>query len=374
MTPGWVVIIVAVLHSAFIESCEINVKNTASLINEIGNGLCSNVFMATLSNSEVRDKIVALKIIHMEFRKAINNRFVRFHSGEVDNFAKEILALERLKEYSEYPYVLKYYGSYIDNANLYIAMEYCSMDLYDFFYEKRKSFSVERIRLITLDVAKGIQLLNNLNMMHQDIKMENILINIDGNVVIADFDSIYLGNKPGQYDPMECADFYGTLDYVAYEMTAAGKHGPKVDVWSLAVVSYNLATRYHPFRTELMDDMAPKEELRRIIAETVVDYWTVGSMDVDLACFIQSALSLDPNKRPSITECLEKPWFKNANEATLKEERSKLANELTTNTDINRRAKLPYKEHSVPERSSILFNNILIEKGCILQELKIIHQ
>lgn len=117
-----------------------------------------------------------------------------------------------------------------------------SMDLFDYI-ELNEHIPEEEIRAIFKQVALAVEHIQNLRIVHRDIKDENILLDDTGCVHLIDFGSAAYFRKGRTFDT-----FGGTLDYCAPEILKGMPYeGPPQDIWSLGTLLYTLIYRENPF-------------------------------------------------------------------------------------------------------------------------------
>ena len=86
------------------------------------------------------------------------------------------------------PYIVRYYGSYFKNTDLWIVMEYCGAgSVSDIMRLRKKTLTEEEIATVLSDTLKGLEYLHLRKKIHRDIKAGNILLNMEGHAKIADF-------------------------------------------------------------------------------------------------------------------------------------------------------------------------------------------
>ncbi|KAK5709241.1 serine/threonine protein kinase [Elasticomyces elasticus] len=153
----------------------------------------------------------------------------------------------------------------------------------------------------------GIKYLHERNVVHRDIKRENILLlNEDLNVKIANFG---LAKIIGE----ECftTTLYGTPSYVAPEILEQGngrRYTRAVDVWSLGVVLYICLCGFPPFSDELYSPKYPHTPSQQIKVgrfDYPSPYW--DSVEDQALELIDRMVTVDCEKRITIDECLEHP-------------------------------------------------------------------
>lgn len=117
-----------------------------------------------------------------------------------------------------------------------------SMDLFDYI-ELNEHISEIEVRNIFKQVALAVKHIQDLRIVHRDIKDENILLDENGCVQLIDFGSAAYFRKGRTFDT-----FGGTLDYCAPEILKGMPYeGPAQDVWSLGTLLYTLIYRENPF-------------------------------------------------------------------------------------------------------------------------------
>lgn len=176
----------------------------------------------------------------------------------------------------------------------YLVLPYCENGSAEQFI--RKKISKEKIWKFVLDVASGLDRLhtNNPQIVHQDIKPANILIDDSGNFTITDF-GISAKKSSGQdYDGYE--ENSGTLAYMAPErFESNGITLPESDIWAFGATLCEILTGRVPFGEDggqrQLVGKTPKPELAGVSSE--------------LKALIWSCLQKDPKKRPTARQIME---------------------------------------------------------------------
>jgi MAP/microtubule affinity-regulating kinase len=134
------------------------------------------------------------------------------------------------------------------------------------------------------------------NVIHRDLKPENILFDNQNNVKIADF-----GLSEEFIPGVKLDTFCGTPEYMAPELFQGHKFdGPKVDVWSLGVMLYEMITGTVPFSGSTWQN----------IGERVVrgKYYVPDYISTDCRNLLNKTLVLDPNQRATIHMIMKDTW------------------------------------------------------------------
>jgi len=139
-------------------------------------------------------------------------------------------------------YIVKYYESFSDDDSFNIVMEYCEgLDLRRFIDEhkkKNKFLEKELIYQIISDICLGIKEIHNKNLIHRDLKPDNLFIGSDFKIKIGDFG---ISKQLDIYNDYAKTPV-GTLRYTAPEIIKGQKYNNKVDIWSLGCIIYELCT------------------------------------------------------------------------------------------------------------------------------------
>ncbi|KAK6889889.1 Calcium/calmodulin-dependent protein kinase cmkB [Candida tropicalis] len=163
----------------------------------------------------------------------------------------------------------------------------------------------DTVKRILKQLVKSVEFLHCHNIVHHDIKAENIffLSSDHKNILLGDFGLARILNSNEKMH-----DVSGTLSYMAPEMfdREQGYSFP-IDIWAIGVVAYFMLGGYMPFDCD--DDEETKDAIknRKYLFEPE-DYWT--DLSSDAREFISSCLQLDPSKRPKAEQLLYHPFLK----------------------------------------------------------------
>lgn len=120
---------------------------------------------------------------------------------------------------------------------------------------------------LALDIAHGMQYLHAEGILHRDLKSENLLLDEDMCVKVADFGISCLESQCGS-----AKGFTGTYRWMAPEMIKEKNHTKKVDVYSFGIVLWELLTALTPF-----DDMTPEQAAfavcQKVYSLSTMAYW-----------------------------------------------------------------------------------------------------
>jgi WD40 repeat protein/serine/threonine protein kinase len=201
-------------------------------LNEIaGAGGFGTVYHA---QQEVLNREVAVKVIN---EKYVNKpQFIRQFEAE----ARIIARLEHL-------HIVTLYDYWRDPTGAYLIMRWLKGgSLRD--YLKRNKMTLPQIVRLLNQIASALAFGHQLNVIHRDIKPENILLDGNGNAFLTDF-GIAVDLRNQENLDIENISF-GSPDYVAPEQLTEKLITPKVDIYSLGIMLYELLAYERPFRAD----------------------------------------------------------------------------------------------------------------------------
>uniref|UniRef100_A0A8C5HRB3 non-specific serine/threonine protein kinase n=1 Tax=Gouania willdenowi TaxID=441366 RepID=A0A8C5HRB3_GOUWI len=180
---------------------------------------------------------------------------------------------------------------------LYLVMEYASGgEVFDYLVAHGRMKEKEA-RAKFRQIVSAVQYCHQKHIVHRDLKAENLLLDADMNIKIADFgfsNEFTLGNK--------LDTFCGSPPYAAPELFQGKKYdGPEVDVWSLGVILYTLVSGSLPF------DGQNLKELREHVLRG--KYRIPFYMSTDCENLIKRFLVLNPAKRGTLEQIMKDRWI-----------------------------------------------------------------
>ena len=171
---------------------------------------------------------------------------------------------------------------------------------------KVKRFNEERARFYAAQIAMGLGGLHEKHFIYRDLKPENVLVNEDGYLLLADFG---LAKDMANIDFTET--FCGTPEYFAPELIENWPHNKMVDWWELGIVLYEMVVGIPPFYSQTRQKMFDMILTQNPRFPDPIKHKIPLSKDVkDL---ILKLLDKDPNNRlgaqGDAEEVLSHPWF-----------------------------------------------------------------
>ncbi len=145
------------------------------------------------------------------------------------------------------PYVLKPCKQTRKQNYLYIATEYIEGQTLNQWMIDNPQPSLETVRGIVEQIAKGLLAFHRLEMLHQDLRPNNIMIDKNGTVKIIDFGSTRVAGIMEIATPIEQLHIQGTAQYTAPEYFLGEPGTPRSDLFSLGVITYQMLTGKLPY-------------------------------------------------------------------------------------------------------------------------------
>ena len=193
------------------------------------------------------------------------------------------------------PYVVKIIEPEKKTA-LYTLMEYVNgLTLEKWMRENPKPDINEVIRLAEL-MSRGIRALHRKDILHQDIKPDNIILDTQGVPKIIDFGSCYAAGVEEIDTPFDREEALGTAVYSAPETRFRMRKTKKSDMFSLALIIYEMLTSELPFGEQL-ENLTDQRKISALKYHPATHHNPMVPMWMDLA--LQAALSPTPEGRPA---------------------------------------------------------------------------
>uniref|UniRef100_A0A3P9L5Z4 MAP/microtubule affinity-regulating kinase 3 n=1 Tax=Oryzias latipes TaxID=8090 RepID=A0A3P9L5Z4_ORYLA len=250
------------------------------LLKTIGKGNFAKVKLAkhTLTGREV-----AIKIIDK----------TQLNPTSMQKLFREVSVMKMLN----HPNIVKLFEVIETEKTLYLVMEYASGgEVFDYLVAHGRMKEKEA-RAKFRQIVSAVEYCHQKRIVHRDLKAENLLLDADMNIKIADFgfsNEFTLGSK--------LDTFCGSPPYAAPELFQGKKYdGPEVDIWSLGVILYTLVSGSLPF-----DGQNLKELRERVLRGK---YRIPFYMSTDCENLLKKLLVLNPGKRGSMPQIMKDPWM-----------------------------------------------------------------
>ncbi|XP_058868138.1 serine/threonine-protein kinase MARK2 isoform X2 [Acipenser ruthenus] len=253
---------------------------TYRLLKTIGKG---NFAKVKLARHVLTGREVAVKIIDK----------TQLNASSLQKLFREV----RIMKLLNHPNIVKLFEVIETEKTLYLVMEYASGgEVFDYLVAHGRMKEKEA-RAKFRQIVSAVQYCHQKNIVHRDLKAENLLLDADMNIKIADFgfsNEFTLGSK--------LDTFCGSPPYAAPELFQGKKYdGPEVDVWSLGVILYTLVSGSLPF-----DGQNLKELRERVLRGK---YRIPFYMSTDCENLLKKFLILNPGKRGSLEQIMRDRWM-----------------------------------------------------------------
>ncbi|HJY79209.1 MAG TPA: bifunctional protein-serine/threonine kinase/phosphatase [Burkholderiales bacterium] len=181
------------------------------------------------------------------------------------------------------PHVLKPYPRTRERRFLYVAMEYVEGQTLAQWMTDHPRPDLEIVRGILEQIARGLQAFHRMEMLHQDLRPQNIMIDRTGTVKIIDFGSVSVAGVEERASPAERSGILGTLQYTAPEYFVGDPGTERSDLYSLGVIAYQMLSGRLPYGAEAA-------RVRTRAAQRKLQYATLVDEQGDIPAWIDAAL------------------------------------------------------------------------------------
>jgi serine/threonine protein kinase len=244
----------------------------------LGTGKFGRVYLAREKKSKF---IVGLKVLNKsQLQKASIEHQLR----------REI----EIQSHLRHPNIIRMYGYFYDQTRIYLILEYAARgELFKVLREAQRFDDATAARYIA-QMSDALNYCHSKHVIHRDIKPENIMVDLTGELKIADFG--WSVHAPSSRRTTLC----GTLDYLPPEMIEGKEHDASVDIWSLGILLYEFLVGSPPF-----EESRQRDTCRRIKEVDLRFPTFVKPLARDL---ITKFLQHDPKKRIPLKDVRTHPW------------------------------------------------------------------
>ena len=270
---------------------------------KIGKGSFAQVYRAYKKENE--NEKYAIKVVNINSLK----------QKIIDNFKLEINILKSISHEN----IVKLYDTLEKNNIFYLVLDYCDGGDLNKFIKKNKKLSYEYTQFLYQQIVKGMKYLYDNNIIHRDLKSQNILLNTNCIAKITDFGFVTVKDEN-----MMMNTLCGSPLYMAPEIMKSKSYGANIDLWSAGILLYEMLVGETPFTAENIYSLMKKiEECNIYFPEYISE---------ECQELILSLLKINPNERMTFDDFFNHPFNISEKEKLEKLEKERLENLETTDS------------------------------------------
>ncbi|OCT50723.1 putative protein kinase CHM1 [Cladophialophora carrionii] len=266
---------------------------------KIGQGASGSVYVARVKESAT--SAVAREIYRTHGPKgqvAIKQMDLR-NQPRKELIVNEIIVMKD----SKHPNIVNFLDSFLQEQNneLWVVMEFMEGGALTDIIDNNPVITEDQIATICFETCKGLAHLHSQDIIHRDIKSDNVLLDRVGNVKITDFGFCAKLTE----SKSKRATMVGTPYWMAPEVVKQKEYGPKVDIWSLGIMAIEMIESEPPYLNE-----EPLKALFLIATNGTPRLKNPNKLSRELKAFLSVCLCVDVRSRASAEELLRNDFMR----------------------------------------------------------------
>ncbi|XP_006631881.2 serine/threonine-protein kinase 32A isoform X1 [Lepisosteus oculatus] len=233
------------------------------------------------------------------------NKLKCVERNEVRNVFKEMQIMQKL----EHPFLVNFWYSFQDEEDMFMVVDLLLGGDLRYHLQQNVHFSESTVKLYVCEIALALDYLQSQQIIHRDIKPDNILLDEHGHAHLTDFNIAAIVK-----DDMRASSIAGTKPYMAPELFQPfeGTHPSysfNVDWWSLGITAYELLRGQRPY---VMRSSTPTNEILQAFYTTNINY--PSSWSAEIKSLLRKLLCIEPEDRIScLSQLQDVPYLLDVN-------------------------------------------------------------
>jgi protein-serine/threonine kinase len=254
-------------------------------IKRVGQGASGSVYVANSLATNTKVAVKQMDLANQPRKELIVN---------------EILVMKE----SQHPNIVNFLDSFlVGRSDLWVVMEFMEGGALTDVIDNNSKMTEQQIATVCLETVKGLHHLHSQNIIHRDIKSDNILLNAQGHVKISDFG--FCAKLTDQ--KRKRATMVGTPYWMAPEVVKQKEYGAKVDIWSLGIMAIEMIENEPPYLDE-----EPLKALYLIATNGTPTLKNPELLSSELKSFLAVCLCVDVRSRATSLELINHEFLKKA--------------------------------------------------------------
>ncbi|KAF2142846.1 uncharacterized protein K452DRAFT_225804 [Aplosporella prunicola CBS 121167] len=266
---------------------------------KIGQGASGSVYVARIRESAPSPMARRLLAEHGNKAQVAIKQMDLRNQPRKELIVNEIIVMKD----SKHPNIVNFLDAFLqeEQSELWVVMEFMEGGALTDVIDNNSTITEDQIATICFETCKGLEHLHNQNIIHRDIKSDNVLLDARGNVKITDFG--FCAKLTEQRSKR--ATMVGTPYWMAPEVVKQKEYGSKVDIWSLGIMAIEMIESEPPYLNE-----EPLKALYLIATNGTPRLKKPDKLSKELKAFLSVCLCVDVRSRATAGELISHDFLK----------------------------------------------------------------